>query len=63
MTIRLILLQKVLNCTSFSFIWISFWSKGLGASPLKTPQYATWLLELVTKFLQITSENTIRTLR
>ena len=62
MAIRLILLQKALNCTSFSCIWIAFWSKGLVASPLKIPQYAIWLLKLVTKFSQITSEKIIRTL-
>ena len=34
----LILLQKVLNCTPFSCIWITFWPKFLGALP-QNPQW------------------------
>ena len=48
-----ILLQKVLNCTLVSSIWIVFWPN---SAPY--PQ----LLELLAKSLRITSEKLIRTL-
>ena len=55
-----VLLQKVLNHTLFSYIWIAFWPQTPNGGAYSTPPYP--LAVGPTHFLRIASEKKVRTL-